>query len=81
MKNKLMNMANKLVMLVIALFANLVAFAQEEGTNVITRTTTTTTNTNTEQWYTSPWAWVIGAAVFILLFAAIIRGGDRRTDA
>jgi hypothetical protein len=25
----------------------------------------------------SPWVWVIGAAVFILLLAAILRGGRR----
>jgi hypothetical protein len=30
-------------------------------------------------WYTSPWVWVVGAAVFILLLVALTRGG-RRTD-
>lgn len=79
MKNKLMNMANKWLLLIIALFTNVFAFAQEAGGSIVTKTTTTTTNS--EEWYTSPWVWVIGAAVFILLFAAIIRGGDRRSDA
>jgi hypothetical protein len=29
-------------------------------------------------WYQQPWAWVIGAAVFILLLVAILRGGRRK---
>ncbi|HEU0112993.1 MAG TPA: hypothetical protein VFQ73_19110 [Flavisolibacter sp.] len=30
-------------------------------------------------WYASPWVWVVGAAVFILLLVALTRGG-RRAD-
>lgn len=41
-----------------------------ETTTSITRTETTTSN-----WYTSPWVWVIGIAVFILLLVALLRGG------
>jgi len=34
-----------------------------------------------DAWYTSPWVWVIGAAVFILLLVALTSGGrSRRTD-
>jgi hypothetical protein len=35
-------------------------------------------NTN-DAWYASPWVWVVGAAVFILLLVALLRGG-RRAD-
>ena len=31
-----------------------------------------------KEWYEQPWAWVAGAAVFILLLAAILRGGRKR---
>jgi hypothetical protein len=31
-------------------------------------------------WYTSPWVWIVGAAVFILLLVALTRGGGRRAD-
>ena len=31
-------------------------------------------------WYTSPWVWVVGAAVFILLLVALTRGSSRRGD-
>jgi len=32
-------------------------------------------------WYASPWVWVVGAAVFILLLVALLRGGGSRSDA
>jgi hypothetical protein len=78
MRTKWMSFTNKMLLLVAILFTNVNAFAQEEATKVISKTTTTT---NTSQWYASPWAWVIGAAIFILIFTAILRGGSRRTDA
>ena len=37
-------------------------------------------NTNESAWYASPWVWVVGAAVFILLLVALMRGGGRRAD-
>jgi len=40
-------------------------------------TTTTVTKTETTTWYTNPWVWVIGAAVFILLLVALLRGGSK----
>ena len=37
-------------------------------------------NTNKgDNWYASPWVWIVGAAVFILLLVALTRGG-RRAD-
>ena len=29
-------------------------------------------------WYQQPWAWVIGAAIFILLLVALLRGGKKK---
>jgi uncharacterized membrane protein YdcZ (DUF606 family) len=56
----------------------LVAQAQEKALDVNVDMTKTTSSSS---WYASPWVWIVGAAVFILLLAAIMRGGDRRTDA
>ena len=36
-------------------------------------------NTKGDSWYASPWVWVVGAAVFILLLVALTRDG-RRAD-
>ena len=37
-------------------------------------------NTNNGSFWSSPWVWVIGVAVFILLLVALLRGGGRRAD-
>lgn len=29
-------------------------------------------------WYQQPWAWVLGAAIFILLLVAVLRGTKKR---
>jgi preprotein translocase subunit SecG len=32
------------------------------------------------EWYTSPWVWIVGAAVFILLLVALTSSGRKRSD-
>ncbi len=36
-------------------------------------------NTKGDNWYASPWVWIVGVAVFILLLVALTRSG-RRAD-
>ncbi len=31
-------------------------------------------------WYTQPWVWIVGGAVFILLLVALLRGGGKKED-
>lgn len=38
-------------------------------------------NAKDSSWYASPWVWVVGAAVFILLLVALTRGGGNRSEA
>jgi hypothetical protein len=67
-----------------------VLWAQEEaGGSTGSSTSTTKTSvkiTEDTTWYASPWVWVAGAAVFILLLVALTRGGgssravDSRSD-
>lgn len=66
--------AKKTLLVVAAAVANVVAMAQEKKIDV-------DINTNSGNWYSSPWVWVIGAAVFILLLVAILRGGGNKSDA
>ncbi|HEU4901951.1 MAG TPA: hypothetical protein VFT06_04140 [Flavisolibacter sp.] len=49
-----------------------VLFAQEEAKKIDVNI-----NTKGNNWYASPWVWVVGAAVFILLLVALTRGGRR----
>lgn len=55
-----------------------------------TKSTTTTTTKNTDitttgnagtTWYTQPWVWIVGAAVFILLLVALLSGSKGRDTA
>jgi hypothetical protein len=45
----------------------------QETTNSSKTTTTTTTRT---EWYASPWLWIIGGAIFILVLVALMRGNS-----
>jgi hypothetical protein len=51
------------------------------------KSTTTTTSKSTDinitssagdTWYTQPWVWIIGAAVFVLLLVALLSGSKGR---
>jgi hypothetical protein len=61
-----------LVALISSFIVSVVTFAQDKQVDI---------NVNTNKgnnFWGSPWVWVIGAAVFILLLVAILRGGGRR---
>lgn len=49
------------------------------GTLILGQEKDVTINLNTKgsNWYASPWLWVIGGAVFLLLLVALMRGGRR----
>lgn len=60
----------------LSLMSTVVAFSQDGGKDV-------NINVNTKgssAWYQTPWVWVVGAAIFILLLVALTRGSGRRSD-
>lgn len=57
-----------------------IAFAQDGDGKSLDVNITTDKGGGGDNWYASPLVWVIGAAVFILLLVAILRGGGRRAD-
>ena len=57
----------------LAAFYSTVLIAQDEKNVNINLNTKGGSN-----WYATPWVWVVGAAVFILLLVALTRGGSRR---
>lgn len=63
------------------LFIQAVVFAQDT-TSSSSSTSVTVTKEETSDWFSNPWVWIIGAAVFILLLVALLgRGGSSaRTD-
>jgi len=53
-----------------------ILWAQESNQTVTQKTTETTTT----QWYTSPWLWVAGGAVFIIILIALLRGNSSTSE-
>ncbi len=67
-----------LVMMAIFSFVQTLSWAQDSSSSSSSTTTTTTTE-NVDNWYASPWVWVVGAALFILLLIALLRGNSSKT--
>jgi hypothetical protein len=67
----------KLYFSLMTAFLALVSFAQDGETKKVDVDISTGNDAN---WYASPWVWVVGAAVFILLLVALTRGSGRRAD-
>jgi hypothetical protein len=62
----------KLYLSALTALISIIGFAQDAKLDV---------NVNTDKgsnWYASPWVWVVGGAVFILLLVALTRGGGRK---
>lgn len=80
MKQLSFNLRSAFLLSFFCLF-QIVVFGQDSS--VTSSTTTSSTKVSIEEgaadWYTSPWVWVAGAAVFILLLIALLRGGGDRT--
>jgi hypothetical protein len=67
----------KAYLTLLAVLTNILLFAQEKSTQVDVNVNKTTSSTT---WYTSPWVWIVGAAVFILLLVALTSGSRDRSD-
>ena len=66
----------KIYLSLCAVLVSVLAFAQEKSAEI-------DVNINKDSdanWYASPWVWIVGAAVFILLLVALTRGSGRRAD-
>ena len=67
----------KAYLTILTVVVNLVLLAQEKSTDV---TVDINKNNNHGNWYASPWVWVVGAAVFIILLVALTSGGRRSSS-
>src|SRR5215217_2216650 len=70
-------MSKSLLTFIMIAFFQTIMLAQDGASESSGSTTTTKSVSVTSQsndWYTSPWIWVVGAAVFILLLVALLRG-------
>jgi len=70
----------QLLMVFLLSFMQLALWAQDStgsSSSVTVHKETTTTTTN---WYTQPWVWIVGGAVFILILIALLRGNSSSSD-
>lgn len=79
MKKISLSYAYSFLLLVLFSLLQVVLWAQETPTNeggTSKTTTITTETTTTSQWYTQPWVWVVGGAVFLIILVALLRGNS-----
>jgi hypothetical protein len=67
----------KAYLTLLSVLASIILFAQEKSTQVDVDVNKTTSSSN---WYASPWVWIVGAAVFILLLVALTSGSRSSSD-
>ncbi len=67
---------NKVFMFIFSTMLSIIAVAQE--TKKLDVDISTGGNDGGGSFFASPWVWVVGVAVFILLLVALLRGGGRR---
>ena len=84
---KITTKASNLKMLVTLLVFNFIQVAlwAQDSTSTTTSSSSSTKSVDvsmtSDNWYASPWVWIIGAAVFILLLVALLGGNrGRSTD-
>jgi hypothetical protein len=64
----------KAYLTLLLVLTNIILFAQEKSTQVDVDINKGNGGGN---WYASPWVWIVGVAVFILLLVALTSGRDR----
>ena len=68
--------ATRLSLLFLTLMVSIISFAQESGGGADINVDINKDSGST--WYTNPVVWIVGAAVFILLLVALLRGNRSR---
>jgi len=59
-------------MLIMFVFTSIQTFAQDKGLDI-----DVDINKDDDNLFARPWVWIVGAAVFILLLVALLRGGKK----
>jgi hypothetical protein len=87
MKNFMLNARYKLPMLFFCFMTGIYAYAQDssgsvESHSAVSHSSTSSSSSgtvpmdNTAMWYNSPWVWVVGALLLIVILLAIFRSSN-----
>jgi len=71
---KKMPLFKSLSTLMAALVLSFYAIAQDKKIDL----TVTTEKSTSSDWYTQPWVWIAGGAVFVLILVALLRNNRNR---
>lgn len=74
MKQRLLSGYKTLLIIVLSTIASVFAFAQEKAIDIDINK-----GNDSGNFFSSPWVWVIGGAIFILLLVALLRGGGNKS--
>ena len=69
---KLQGFLQKVSLVALSLIVSVLSFAQD------TKKVDVNIDADNGGFFASPWVWVVGVAVFILLLVALMRGGSRK---
>jgi hypothetical protein len=76
LSSRLSPLVTKVVMSIFSVLITVMTFAQD--TKKVDVDISTDNGSGGGNFFASPWVWVVGVAVFILLLVALMRGGSRR---
>ncbi len=69
------DISTRFAFFIFSLFLSLSLFAQDKGADINVDVNKGGGGSN---WYASPWVWIVGAAIFILLLVALLRGNSSK---
>jgi hypothetical protein len=72
MKKYITLSCERALMLIMFVFTSIQTFAQDKGLDI-----DVDINKDDDNLFARPWVWIVGAAVFILLLVALLRGGKK----
>lgn len=72
MKNYFTKKWERSLMLIMFVFTSIYSYAQDKGLDI-----DVDINKGDDNLFAKPWVWIVGAAVFILLLVALLRGGKK----
>lgn len=72
---RIKNIAATFSLVFMSMLLSVFAWAQDKGAEIDVNVNKGDKGGN---WYTQPWVWVIGAAIFILLLVALLRGNSSK---
>ena len=72
MKKTFEKLSSKISFLIALMFASVISFAQDKKIDVDINTKSDSGN-----FFTQPWVWIVGGAVFLLLLVALLRNNSK----